>query len=550
MLSFEKPPFSRRESARAAPGLSGLCVTLLTCLALAACSGGGGGGGGGGAAAGEAGSEVGTETAPQDGLDPLLLADVSTSPSGAAACTEMPVMPTKPAAALQRSVTEFGARPNDDIDDVAAIDSAIRQLQPGQWLIFPPGSYTQSRTIVIDKPNVVLWSDGATIHATDPRDQALRIAANGVGIYNFTLTANTNTRRMTPWESRIAIFNSVEGPALSNVVVRKNRIVERDAPGTAGANSASAAGILVFRATRFLVAENTVSRSLADGIHITAGSSDGKVLNNTVRETGDDMIAVVSYLGKDGWTVRDSISTLKAEFAARKAIDLSHNILIENNQVSGQYWGRGITVLGGEKITIRRNTIDRTTQAAGVLIGRESSYVTFGSRDVLVKGNTIRRVQTTAPAYCPTGQSACSAGKTYHGGVEIHSLLFTDEATDPFLRSNLSIENVRLEDNVIEDTMASSIRVGVQTGTLNLLSGWHNGTPIERHSTGGRIAGLTLLNNRLSRAGATPIHIMSPTSSELPLNCGGNTYNQAALQPAACNGGAWTVTGASIASCQ
>ena len=51
------------------------------------------------------------------------------------------------------------------------------------------------------------------------------------------------------------------------------------------------------RATGFLVAENTVSRSLSDGIHVTSGSSYGRVLKNTVKETGDDMIAVVSYVG-------------------------------------------------------------------------------------------------------------------------------------------------------------------------------------------------------------------------------------------------------------
>ena len=59
---------------------------------------------------------------------------------------------------------------------------------------------------------------------------------------------------------------------IRNTVIRDNRIVNADGPGTPGANSASTAGILILHAERFLVTGNTVVRSLADGIHITGGS--------------------------------------------------------------------------------------------------------------------------------------------------------------------------------------------------------------------------------------------------------------------------------------
>ena len=80
-------------------------------------------------------------------------------------------------------------------------------------------------------------------------------------------------------------------------------------------------------ATQFLVAENTVSRSLSDGIHVTAGSSYGRVLNNSVKETGDDMIAVVSYVADPG----TSADAILADFDTRRANALSHHITIANN---------------------------------------------------------------------------------------------------------------------------------------------------------------------------------------------------------------------------
>ena len=66
-------------------------------------------------------------------------------------------------------------------------------------------------------------------------------------------------------------------------MIRGNRVVESGDPGTPLANSSASAAIFVYRATNFLVAENTVSRSLSDGIHMTSGSSYGRVLNNTVK---------------------------------------------------------------------------------------------------------------------------------------------------------------------------------------------------------------------------------------------------------------------------
>jgi hypothetical protein len=76
-----------------------------------------------------------------------------------------------------------------------------------------------------------------------------------------------------------------------------------------------------------------VTSTSLHGIHITSNSSFGKLVGNVVQQTGDDMIAVVSYrLGEPN--VRP--------------------VLIEDNDVADQHWGRGIAVVGGREIRNNR----------------------------------------------------------------------------------------------------------------------------------------------------------------------------------------------------
>src|SRR5262249_4195455 len=278
------------------------------------------------------------------------------------------------------------ALPNDSVDDTDAIQRALNSLAPGDWLVFPAGRYRHSKSLHLKVANTVMWSDGATLEATNASDQAIWIEADGASVYNFTLNAVTTTRKTTPWESRIALFGgSSPRRMLHNNVIRGNKVVQGGNPGTPLANSSGSAGIFIYNATNFLVAENTVSRSLADGIHITAGSSHGRVLSNTVKETGDDMIAVVSSIGDPS----TSAAPIAANFAARKASELNHHITIANNTVSGQYWGRGISVVGGENVMIDHNSIDKTTHAAAIYLARETSYLTFGVHNIQVTNNAI-----------------------------------------------------------------------------------------------------------------------------------------------------------------
>ena len=506
---------------RSNPMLFSFCLSAV--LATASC--------GGGSPDSHVEDKPGTET-PSD--LPLLAGDLPAESSAiaSASCSALPALPARPAHV--RSVAEFGVQPNDSVDHTDAIQRALNSLAPGEWLVFPPGRYTHSKSLHMKVANTVMWGDGATLHATNPSDQAIWIEADGASVYKFTMTAVTNTRRTTPWESRIAVFGGTNPPRLlTGNVVRGNKVLWGGDPGTPLQNSASSAGIFIYHATGFLVAENTVSRTLADGIHVTSGSSYGRIINNYVKETGDDMIAVVSYIGDPSTSAAD----VAANFAARRARDMNHHITISGNMVSGQYWGRGISVVGGENVTIENNSIDRTTHAAAVYLARETSYLTFGVRNVLVRNNSITDVQTTIPAYT-AGTVSPNAPKTGHGAVEIYSFVFSDEAANSMLSSALSVQNILVESNTINRARNDGVRVGTGWGRTSSFTGKRSdGSSYTRSYTGGVVGLIGLTSNKMSAIGGQAIAINNRPTAQNNISCSGNTDDGGGASNGLCSGG-------------
>jgi parallel beta-helix repeat protein len=478
------------------------------------------------AAAAVPGAQASTLLAANDGAAP------NASGASASSCGALPPMPALPA--KTRSVAEFGVKPSDTVDNTDGIQRALDSLKPGEWLVFPPGRYLHSKRLRVKVPNTVLWGDGATLDATNPDDMAVMLEADGASIYKFTLTGVTDKRRSAPWQSRIAVFGGADSARLlSNNIVRGNRVVHAGDPGSQRANSSGSAAIFMYHAANFLVAENTVSRSLSDGIHVTGGSSYGRVLNNTVTETGDDMIAVVSYIGDPS----QSAQQVAGEYDARRAKGLSHHILIANNTVSGQYWGRGISVVGGENVTIENNTIDKPSHGAAIYLARETSYLTFGVRNILVRNNTITDVQTTAPNYV-AGTVSASANKTGHGAIEIYSWLFTDEADNAALRNALAVQNIRIESNTISRARGDGVRIGSGYGKTWSWTGKNkkDGSSFTRAITGGPVGLISLAGNKMGSLGGKPIAINNAPTPEYNIACSNNTAEGKSASAPQCEG--------------
>lgn len=436
----------------------------------------------------------------------------------------------------RRDVRSFGAKPNDDADDSAAIQKALDAMKSGDTLFFPSGRYLINRSLRVTKPGITITGESATLHATNPDDMALFIQADDVTVASMTFTAITDGRRNAPRHARVVINGDVSrGERVRNTVIRDNRIVNADKPGTPGANAASTGGIMVLHGDRFLIAGNTVARTLADGIHITAGSRNGRVLNNVVRETGDDMIAVVSY-SDSGKAVRNSARKLAEAWDENVDKRLNRNILIAGNKVSGQYWGRGITVVGGQSVTITRNTIENVTHGAAILLAREASFQTFGVENVVIEGNLIRDVQTDAPPY-DTPKRYTPDSRTGHGAIEVHAALFDDEADDPKLRGALAVRNVLVRGNTVERSAVSSVRLGVPINQT-LRDG-----DVTRHAGNGKIENVSVQNNRFDEVKGEGIKVMGAQLQDDGVHCGGNQRDGRDYRASACKAAAPEVRG-------
>ena len=283
------------------------------------------------------------------------------------------------------SVDDFGARGDGVTDDGEAIADALRALDGGGTLVFSPNkTYIKTSLLRVDRPGIKLWGYGAVLYSvvTDGQldeqgaaEVALHLDAPNTAVYGLTLVSNMR--------ARVEAHPNLSGIWLSS---SDQEVID---------NRLEYANIFVREATRFAIARNVVYRSTFDGIHITTDSSFGAIVGNVVRQTGDDMIAVVSYgFGEPN----------------------VGPVVIDDNDVADQYWGRGIAVVGGRDVEIRDNRIARTPFGAGILIHSETSYESSDVRNVVIENNQISEVQTLSPSYDPVGGRA----RAGHGAIDVY----------------------------------------------------------------------------------------------------------------------------------
>lgn len=279
-----------------------------------------------GPTSGATGATPGAPLPPSSGSKPVPVADVTVSPAA------------------------------DGSDQADALQKAFDSLRAGQRLVIAPGRYVVGHSLAVTVPQAVISGYGATLAATNPADQTLVMSGAGSTLVGVTLAGTGTTRLTTPESTKVEVTGA--DVQVLGVTIQ----------------GGASAGIFVFGGNGIAIVGNTVRATLADGIHTTYGSTNVLVQNNTVTGTGDDLIAVVSYLGDGG---------------------LSSNVLIDHNSVSGNAWGRGITVVGGQGVTISNNTVDGVEKAAGILVAQEDSWKTYGSSNVVIAGNTVTNIQNS-----------------------------------------------------------------------------------------------------------------------------------------------------------
>jgi len=265
------------------------------------------------------------------------------------------------AATINITAAPYNANGNGTYDNTTAINNALSAAassSPKKDVYIPAGTFAHSGQIYVN--GVKLWGAGRTtaiLKATNPDQSAVNLQGSGAQLLTLEICCPSATTRLsTGWQTGVQILGS-------NFLVQNINI---GAPNVVGSPSA---GILSYGGSQGVIEANNIYNTLADGIHLTNGSNNIGVNANTITNAGDDMIAVVSYLGD--------------------ATVCQYNTITNNNCVS-QTWGRGISVVGGNQIGIYGNTI-QSSFCAGMYICSEenSSYHTKAATNIDIYNNQI-----------------------------------------------------------------------------------------------------------------------------------------------------------------
>ncbi|GAA2305173.1 discoidin domain-containing protein [Streptomyces kunmingensis] len=295
------------------------------------------------------------------------------------------------------SITEYGAVPNDGIDDADAIQRAVTADQTGKipcvWV--PAGQWRQEKKILTDDPQ-----NRGQYNQVGIRDVTLRGAgmwhsqlysliapqdAGGInhpheGNFGFDIDDNTKI-------SDIAIFGSgtirggdgnAEGGVALNGRFGKNTkitnvwIEHANVGAWVGRDYSNIPELwgpgdgLEFNGVR-------VRNTYADGVNFANGTRNSTVFNSSFRNTGDDALAV--------WA---------SKYVKDTSVDVGHDNHFRNNTVQLPWRANGIAVYGGYGNTIENNLVSDTMNYPGIMLATDHDPLPF-SGTTLIAGNGLYR---------------------------------------------------------------------------------------------------------------------------------------------------------------
>jgi hypothetical protein len=294
------------------------------------------------------------------------------------------------------SITQYGAIPNDGIDDTVAIQKAVTDDQNGViscvWI--PAGQWRQEQKILTDDPlnrgqynqvgisNVTIRGAGmwhSQLYTLTEPQNAGGINHPHEGNFGFDIDKNVQI-------SDIAIFGSGRirggggaeggvglngrfgtGTKISNVWIEHANVgvwVGRDfdnIPELWGP-----ADGLDFTGMR-------IRNTYADGINFTNGTRNSKVFNSSFRTTGDDSLAV--------WANR---------YVKDPAVDIAHDNGFVNNTIQLPWRANGAAIYGGYNNKIENNLIYDTMNYPGIMLATDHDPLPFSGQTLIANNGLYR----------------------------------------------------------------------------------------------------------------------------------------------------------------
>lgn len=307
-------------------------------------------------------------------------------------------------------VASFGAVGDGHTDDTAAINRGLGALKRGESLRFPAGkSFCHSDVIRVRTAGVRLIGAG-TLLATVEERSSVQLEASQITVDGLTLSTPHTSRRWSAPDQHKLFLGKHRGLVVRNVSI----------------TGSAAAGLFCQGASGFILDRVVVTDTRADGIHLTGGTRDGRVLHPMITRSGDDGVAVVSYLDNH----------LPC-----------HDITIVGPTIRTTTGGRGLSVVGGRDITYTGIDVDASSAAAVYVACEGSPYFTYPTEHVQVAGGVITH--------------ANSDSGIDHGAVLVYSG-----------RKNGSVSDVNISGLSISGTRPTASRqIGVVNNDGNPVSG-------------------------------------------------------------------------------
>ncbi len=302
------------------------------------------------------------------------------------------------------NIMDYGAIPNDGLDDTTAINDAITAaMAAGTGVRIPGGVFSTTGITITGATGFSLIGDGmgvSVLKTLTPSRVLIFVGGDHVTVSGITFDGSCTTRTAGQ-QAVVADTNSFT--FTHNEIINSGEFAIM--VGQAGGNS------------DLSITNNLIGLNYADGINLQ-NITGGLVANNIINGADDDCIAVGSCA----------------------YVDVIGNYCKSRNDL-GTTWGRGILVARGNDVLISGNYITAIKQT-GIYISSEGGVARVGRASVI--GNTVY---------------ACAIASGH--GIEVNG------ANESELIDNKVIDPAQGSCIEIADWSNLTIRGGVLTQTIN-----------------------------------------------------------------------------------